>query len=201
MEPNTPLSTLIASRICHDMANPLGAIGNGLELLELSGAMSGPEGQLITQSLNAARARLELFRLLYGREKAGQSHDQARLDQITTSWNSDSRLQVRINVDQPQNHARVQILFLTLQCIETSLPMGGRVTAQVDGAQINITATGRKITPDPALWGALAQTDHAPDVHEPAKVQFSLLWQKLVGAAATIRWHTDEENLEAEITF
>ena len=42
------LATLIGSRICHDLISPIGAIHNGLELLELSGGMSQtPEMQLI----------------------------------------------------------------------------------------------------------------------------------------------------------
>ena len=37
------LAELIASRLCHDLVNPLGAIGNGVELIEMTGSVHGPE--------------------------------------------------------------------------------------------------------------------------------------------------------------
>ncbi len=56
------LATLIGSRICHDLISPIGAIHNGLELLELSGGMSQtPEMQLIVESCANARARVTFF--------------------------------------------------------------------------------------------------------------------------------------------
>ncbi len=39
----TDLIALVGSRICHDLVSPLGAIGNGVELLAMAGAMPGPE--------------------------------------------------------------------------------------------------------------------------------------------------------------
>ena len=37
------IAALLGSRICHDLISPLGAISNGVELLEMSGAQMGPE--------------------------------------------------------------------------------------------------------------------------------------------------------------
>ena len=36
------LNDLIGSRICHDLVNPLSAIGNGVELLSMSGTGDSP---------------------------------------------------------------------------------------------------------------------------------------------------------------
>ena len=45
------LASLIASRICHDLISPVGAIANGLELMSLGGASNGgPELALVTES-------------------------------------------------------------------------------------------------------------------------------------------------------
>ena len=56
------LAALLGSRLCHDLVSPLGAIGNGLELLEVSGDFPGiaksGEMMLIAESLEAARARI-----------------------------------------------------------------------------------------------------------------------------------------------
>ncbi len=56
--PQSPdLAALIGSRICHDLISPIGAIGNGLELLSMAGA-GGPEVALISDSVSNANARI-----------------------------------------------------------------------------------------------------------------------------------------------
>jgi hypothetical protein len=69
---NLTLSSLIVSRICHDLISPIGAINNGLELVELNGAQVSPEMSLIEQSCAAATARIQFFRLAYSKALDGQ---------------------------------------------------------------------------------------------------------------------------------
>jgi histidine phosphotransferase ChpT len=58
---------LMASRICHDVISPVGAINNGLELLQEMGLESGNEAiGLIAKSAEQANRRLRLFRYAYG---------------------------------------------------------------------------------------------------------------------------------------
>lgn len=58
---------LLASRICHDIISPVGAINNGVELLEEMGSSIGEEAvKLIGHSADQASRRLKLFRLCYG---------------------------------------------------------------------------------------------------------------------------------------
>lgn len=58
---------LIASRICHDLVSPVGAISNGVELMEELGKDAGEEAvQLIASSAQQASVRLKAFRLSYG---------------------------------------------------------------------------------------------------------------------------------------
>ena len=51
------LSALLGSRICHDLISPLGAIGNGVELLAMAGSGNSPEIALIAESVENANAR------------------------------------------------------------------------------------------------------------------------------------------------
>src|SRR5690606_27339952 len=76
------LAALLASRMCHDLVSPLGAIGNGLELLEMYGAAAGPEHALIADSVAAAGARLRLFRLAFGHAGDGQRLPVAELREL-----------------------------------------------------------------------------------------------------------------------
>ena len=58
---------LIASRICHDLVSPVGAVNNGVELMQELGAEAGKEAvSLIASSAQQASFRLKAFRLSYG---------------------------------------------------------------------------------------------------------------------------------------
>ena len=58
---------LLASRICHDLISPIGAVGNGLELLEdADDEMSADALKLSMNCVRRASALLEFFRMAYG---------------------------------------------------------------------------------------------------------------------------------------
>ena len=50
------ITALVTARICHDLASPIGAIGNGVELVELRGNSLGEEGELVKASVKATFA-------------------------------------------------------------------------------------------------------------------------------------------------
>lgn len=58
---------LMASRVCHDLVSPVGAVNNGVELMEELGPAAGAEAvSLIANSAQQASVRLKVFRLCYG---------------------------------------------------------------------------------------------------------------------------------------
>src|SRR5437879_6082903 len=58
---------LVASRICHDLVSPVGAISNGVELMQEMGEDGGAEAiALVSTSAQQASIRLKCFRLAYG---------------------------------------------------------------------------------------------------------------------------------------
>ena len=62
------LAALISSRICHDVINPVGAIANGLEMLdeEHDQGMREQAMALIRKSAYQASAKLQFARLAFG---------------------------------------------------------------------------------------------------------------------------------------
>ena len=57
----------MVSRDCHDLVSPVGAVNNGVELMEELGPSAGAEAtQLIANSARQASIRLKNFRLCYG---------------------------------------------------------------------------------------------------------------------------------------
>ncbi len=60
---------LLASRICHDIISPVGAINNGIEFMEDAGddmESLKQASELIAHSAQAAASRLQAFRIAYG---------------------------------------------------------------------------------------------------------------------------------------
>lgn len=58
---------LLASRICHDIISPVGAINNGIELMQEMGAEAMDDGlELVAYSASQSAAKLAAFRLAYG---------------------------------------------------------------------------------------------------------------------------------------
>jgi histidine phosphotransferase ChpT len=69
---DTQLAALLASRICHDLISPVGAINNGLELFEMMGGdHGGQEIDLIRMSADAATANLKFMRAAFGAADIG----------------------------------------------------------------------------------------------------------------------------------
>jgi len=62
------LAALMSSKLCHDIIGPVGAVNNGIELLqdESSADMRDQAIELVSQSAGEAAARLQFYRLAYG---------------------------------------------------------------------------------------------------------------------------------------
>ena len=60
------IAELLAARLCHELVSPIGAIANGLEILEDEPDFSGDAGALIALSARQASRRLQFYRVAYG---------------------------------------------------------------------------------------------------------------------------------------
>ena len=61
-------AALMVSRVCHDLVGPLGAVVNGLEVLEdeRDAAMRADAIKLVTSSADQALARIQFMRIAFG---------------------------------------------------------------------------------------------------------------------------------------
>jgi histidine phosphotransferase ChpT len=63
----TDLSELILTKLCHDLAGPIGAIQNGLEYIQDQNSTLYENGMgLVVSSANYATARMQFYRQLFG---------------------------------------------------------------------------------------------------------------------------------------
>lgn len=179
----TDLLSLLGSRICHDLVNPLGAIGNGVELLQMSGA-SGPELELVQGAVAAAQARLRFFRIAFGAAANDQSVPEAELRAILADMTRDSRLRVDWQVGGGISRPEARLAFLAILCAETALPRGGTVTVRRDPGW-SIRAREDRVAADPALWACLTGAE-PPDTLTGGTVHYALMPLAAAGAGRRI---------------
>ena len=168
------LTSLVASRICHDLINPIGAIGNGVELLSLSGQQS-EEVDLIAGSVSQAGGRIRLFRLAFGAAGKGQNIAASEIKSMLKDVSASGRTKFHWEVDEPAPRDEVQAALLVAICIDTALVAGGTVAIARDDSSWTITGAGRLIKRDPALWGLRDGTTGDAGAVTAASVQFLLL--------------------------
>lgn len=167
------LSALLGSRICHDLISPLGAIGNGVELLAMSGAGSAPEIALIAESVESANARIRLYRVAFGIASDNQGLGASEIRGILADVYRQSRMVVSWQIDGDCMRNEVKLAFLILLCYETALPWGGRVAVQRDDNTWTFHGTAERMSVADELWRML-ETQGGTAELTSAQVHFAL---------------------------
>jgi histidine phosphotransferase ChpT len=142
------LAALLCSRVCHDLISPVGAIVNGLEVMEED---KDEETQtfaldLIKKSAQQASAKLQFCRLAFG--AAGSSGAQVDLgdaEKVARGLLADDKTKLVWNLPRelaPKNRAKL-LLNMLLIAVGT-IPRGGTLTVDMadDGKGYCITAAG-----------------------------------------------------------
>jgi histidine phosphotransferase ChpT len=167
------LAALLGSRICHDLISPIGAIGNGLELLMMDLGAKSPEMALIAQSVANANARIRFFRLAFGAAGDAGKQSLAEVRTILSDLTQGSRQTIEWATGPDLGRAQVKIAFLLLMCLESAMPYGGRVSVGERAGRWTIEAAAQRFRIDEGLWAMLADPSAAPDI-SPAAVHFPL---------------------------
>ena len=131
------LSALLASRVCHDVISPVGAIVNGLEVLEeeKDAEMRAFAVDLIKKSAHTASARLQFCRLAFGAAgSAGASIDTGDAEKVARGLLADERTTIEWNamrVLMPKN--KVKLILNLCLIAAASIPRGGLVKVDIVG--------------------------------------------------------------------
>jgi histidine phosphotransferase ChpT len=171
------LAALLGSRICHDLISPIGAIGNGLELLMMEADSRGPEMALIAESVGHANARIRFFRVAFGAASAEQRIGAAEVAGILSDMTRGGRLSIAWQTRPDLARVEVKIACLLLMCLESAMAYGGKITVQQDGGPWHILAQAARLRIDPALWETLKSPSQAQVT--PASVHFPLAAQEI----------------------
>jgi len=132
------LAALLCSRVCHDVISPVGAIVNGLEVLEdeTDPSMREVAMELIKKSANSASAKLQFCRLAFGAAGSvgatidtGDAESVARgllaTEKTTLAW-SGARQFLAKN--------KVKLLLNLCLIAAATIPRGGMLGVEFSGA-------------------------------------------------------------------
>ncbi len=130
-------AALLVSRVCHDLVGPLGAVVNGMEVLEdeRDPVMREEAIKLVTQSAEQALARIQFMRIAFGAAgSAGAELDLGEIGRLIQGLLDGGKVKLEWNVPRlywPKDWAKL-IMNATLLAADC-LPRGGLVTAEAGG--------------------------------------------------------------------
>jgi histidine phosphotransferase ChpT len=143
-------SAYLVSRVCHDLVSPLGAVVNGLEVLEdeRDAAMRADALKIVASSAAQALARIQFMRIAFGAAgSAGAELDLGEVGRLVSGLFSGSKIALEwdvANVHWPKDWAKLLMnaSLLAADC----LPRGGTVkvvsTGDAVAPSFKIRATG-----------------------------------------------------------
>jgi histidine phosphotransferase ChpT len=133
------LAALLCSRVCHDVISPVGAIVNGLEVLdgEQDEEMRAVAMQLIKKSAISASARLQFCRLAFGAAGSfGASIDTGDAEKVARdSFASDRTILNWTPARRLASRNAVKLLLNLCLIAAGSIPRGGVITVDLSNGE------------------------------------------------------------------
>ncbi|MCJ9673246.1 MULTISPECIES: histidine phosphotransferase ChpT [unclassified Neorhizobium] len=143
------LAALLCSRVCHDVISPVGAINNGLELLD-EGAADGDAFDLIRTSALNASVRLKFARLAFGASgSVGASIDTGEAEKAAKDF-AIAEKKTEVTWNGPRAiiaKNRVKLLLNLFLVAYAGIPRGGSMDVTLENpeydAKFILTIKGR----------------------------------------------------------
>lgn len=169
------LAALLCSRVCHDLISPVGAVVNGIEVMEDDADEQTKQFalELIRKSATTASARLQFCRIAFGAAgSAGASIDTGDAESVARGMLEDEKTKLTWTMPRvllPKN--RVKLLLNLLLLATGTIPRGGSLNVEAvgegDTMGFKITSTGLNQRIPAAVPGLVAgeSGDHAIDAH------------------------------------
>jgi histidine phosphotransferase ChpT len=144
------LAALLCSRVCHDLISPVGAVVNGIEVMEddADEQTKAFAVELIKKSATTASARLQFCRIAFGAAgSAGAAIDTGDAEGVARGMMEDDKTRLTWNLPRvllPKN--RVKLLLNLLLLAGGTIPRGGSLVVEPIGEGdmmgFKITSTG-----------------------------------------------------------
>lgn len=197
------LAALLCSRVCHDIISPVGAINNGLELLDEGGADEDAMN-LIRQSARNASARLQFARIAFGAAgSAGMLIDTGDAEAVSIAFLKNEKPELVWNGGRallPKN--KVKLLLNLLLIANGAIPRGGRITVTLENVEtepkFTLAASGPMVRVPPKFLEMHSgnKPEEAIDAHA-VQPYYTLLLAREAGMTISIRATAEEIVLSA----
>lgn len=199
------LAALLCSRVCHDIISPVGAINNGLELLEESGADDDAMRLIATSAINAS-ARLQFARIAFGAAgSAGMQIDTGDAQAVATAYIRNEKPELEWNGPRlllPKN--KVKLLLNLLLVANAGIPRGGKLTVTIEDkgegdARFELVAGGPMVRVPPKFLElhSEAPLEEPIDAHS-VQFYYTLLLARETGMPVSIRASAEDIVLTAD---
>ena len=161
------LAALLCSKVCHDIISPVGAISNGLELMD-EGA--DPETNeiamdLIRTSAKNASARLQFARIAFGAAGSAGAHiDTGDAESVAKAYfDNEKKTDLEWHGERALLPKKKVKLLLNLLLVGLgAIPRGGIVKAEIEDPngtpKFKVTSTGQNARVPPAFINLLNGT-------------------------------------------
>ena len=143
-------AAMLVSRVCHDLVSPVGAVVNGLEVLEdeRDAAMRADALKLVASSAEQAAARLQFARVAFGAAgSAGAELDLNEVGRTMKNFVQGGKTELdwkAASANWPKDWAKL-LMNATLLALD-ALPRGGKVTVETSAEgtppRFTVRATG-----------------------------------------------------------
>lgn len=203
MTADLDLATLLCSRVCHDLISPIGAVGNGVELLEGAQSLDEDVRGLLTESASKALAALSFFRIAFGSAGGADSMvggpelSRALRDYVGGGRHSVAWTTPETGLPRPAARA---LLLMALTAMSAT-PMGGALRIEAASAQplaLRVAAQGRRVTlPDAAR--ALLSDPAAPAPQAPRDAHFAVLARAAHGMGARVAVALSDDTITVDL--
>lgn len=199
------LAALLCSRVCHDLISPVGAIVNGLEVLEEEKDESTKQFalDLIKKSSRTASAKLQFCRIAFGAAgSAGAQIDTGDAESISRGFFEDEKTKLTWNLPRVlMAKNRVKLLLNMLILAGQTIPRGGTLTVDPvgsgDAMSFTIRAAGTNAKIQPAVPPLLdGEAVESVDAHKIQPFYAGLLAREC-GLKVTMTADTDAVTVAA----
>jgi histidine phosphotransferase ChpT len=174
------LAALLCSRVCHDLISPVGAIVNGLEVLDED---KDEETRtfaldLIKKSARQASAKLQFCRLAFGAAgSAGAQIETGDAEKVARGLIEDGKTTIVWNLPRElvaKNRVKLVLNMVLVAC--STIPRGGTVTVGAADGGYRVAATGLNARLTTATAELLAGSPAQPvDAHAIQPVYTGIL--------------------------
>jgi histidine phosphotransferase ChpT len=148
------LAALLCSRVCHDVISPVGAIANGIELIddpEMDQETKDTALEMVRSSAKTAAAKLKFCRIAFGAAgSAGALIDMGEAGEIAKAFVGDEKVKLEWNAPRENRpKQQVKLVLNMLLMAMAGIARGGLITVTVEGDRFSARAQGdRAKVPD-----------------------------------------------------